>query len=285
MAPSTDVANFDAAATAAGWAQNADGSWSPTAAGQTLAYGGVTYQNFETHADLSADPNCSTCTNFVTPVVCFAKGTLIVTKRGEVPVEQLALGDEVLTMDNGFKPIKWIGRRELRHGLLQAFKNLRPIRILAGSLGGGLPWRDLVVSAQHRVLVHSAIAQRIFGTREVLVAAKHLLELPGVEIIEDAIGVEYWHFMLDQHEVVFAEGAPSESLYAGTETLKSLSSAARAELLTLFPELTNHSCQKANPARMLISGAMGRKIARRHLINSKDLLSPGWALTRCQAPT
>src|SRR5437868_13964570 len=44
---------------------------------------------------------------------CFARGTLIRTADGEVPVESLAIGALVMTT-NGALPVKWVGRQAMR---------------------------------------------------------------------------------------------------------------------------------------------------------------------------
>lgn len=170
-------------------------------------------------------------------VVCFTRGTLIKTVNGDVPVENLRSGDKVLTMDRGFQPIRWIGSRKVSSDSLQANPKLRPVRINAGAMGPGLPERDLLVSRQHRMMVRSDIAQDMFNTSEVLVAAIKLCEREGIDIVDDAQEVEYFHILFDQHEVIYAENTPSESLFAGPEAIKSLPILARKEVLTLFPEL------------------------------------------------
>lgn len=73
--------------------------------------------------------------------------------------------------------------------------------------------------------------------------------------------------MFDRHEVVFSNGAASESLYAGPEALNAIDSDATEELLTLFPEL-RHGVRPV-PARPLASGRLGRKLVMRHQRNSK----------------
>merc|ERR1711916_245042 len=78
---------------------------------------------------------------------------------------------------------------------------LRPVLIRKGALGNGLPERDMIVSPNHRMLVASDKAAIYFEEREVLVAAKHLVDLPGVAFV-DVEDVTYIHFMFDQHEVV-----------------------------------------------------------------------------------
>lgn len=203
--------------------------------------------------------------------LCFAKGTLILTTSGEKLVEDLQVGDLVLTADNGPKPILWIGTNKFSKSFLAQKETLRPIRISAGALGTGLPTSDLIVSPQHRILVRSAIAQKMFGTNEVLVAAKQLLQLGGVDIAYDIDEVQYTHFMFDQHEVVISNGAQTESLFTGPVALNSVNELARAEILAIFPELADED-YKAVPARLLASGRMGRRLAVRHGYNRKALV-------------
>ena len=209
-----------------------------------------------------------------TNVVCFTRGTLIRTAQGDVPVETLKPGALVATRDAGNQSLRWIGYRRLDAKTLQGGTNLRPIRIAAGALGSGLPLRDLLVSPQHRLLVRSAIAERMFGTNEVLVAAKHLLRLNGVDVAEELDEIEYWHFMFEDHQVVFAEGAEAESLYAGKEALLSIAPAALREIHALFPDIAQGSAP--NPVRLLIKGRQGRRLAERHQRNQRALTQPGF---------
>lgn len=202
---------------------------------------------------------------------CFLSGTLILTERGEVAVEALSVGDTVLTRDHGPRPIRWIGSRVVTAAGLARSPNLRPIRIRAGALGAGTPSSDLLVSPQHRVLVRSKIAQRMFGTDEILVAAKQLLPLDGIEVAEDIGSVEYFHILFDRHEVVISNGAETESLYTGPEALRAVGRAAQEEIFTLFPELRDHD-HKWLPARPFAPGRMARRLADRHAANGKPLV-------------
>ena len=204
-------------------------------------------------------------------LVCFAKGTQIETANGEqVAVEDLAQGDLVLTADNGLKEIRWIGCQRISADTLSQNPNLRPIRIQPGALGAGLPEQELIVSPQHRMLVRSKIAQKMFDDDEVLVAAKQLVLLDGIDIVDDLEEVTYYHFLFDQHEIVFANGAETESLYTGPEAIKSLSQDAREEVFAIFPELTEVDYE-ALSARPLVSGRKGRQLAVRHQNNRKPL--------------
>lgn len=206
-------------------------------------------------------------------VICFARGTLIRTARGEVAVEELRLGDMVQTADRGFQPLRWLAARRLSAADLAAAPHLRPIRIRAGALGAGLPRRDLTVSPQHRILVRSKVAERMFGSPEVLVAARQLLELDGVDVVEDGRGVDYWHFMCDRHEVVFAEGLEAETLFTGPESLKAIPKECREELFTLFPELRTVGRPAMPPARPLPKGSACRRMVARHIRNGKPMVA------------
>ena len=131
-----------------------------------------------------------------------------------------------------------------------------------------LPARDLLVSPQHRILVRSHIAQRMFGSHEVLIAAKQLLAINGIEQVA-ADTVTYFHILFDAHEIVLSNGAETESLYTGAQALKAVGPAARAEILALFPELRD---TPAEAARCLVPGGRAQQLARRHARNGKDLI-------------
>ncbi|WP_103172791.1 Hint domain-containing protein [Paracoccus sp. SY] len=205
-------------------------------------------------------------------VPCFTRGTVILAANGAVAVEDLEVGTMVVTRDNGHQPIRWIGRVTLLAERLRAQPNLRPIRIAVGALGPNLPAQPLVVSPQHRILIRSAIAQRMFGAPEVLVAAKQLLPLKGIDIADDLETVEYFHILFDRHEIVFANGTETESLYTGPQALRCVGRAAKAEIFALFPEL-EHTASLPPSARELASGRMGRKLAMRHLQHGKPLVA------------
>ncbi|WP_415401724.1 Hint domain-containing protein [Tateyamaria sp. SN3-11] len=222
--------------------------------------GNISFENFE---------------NINFNVVCFARGTQIAAREGLTEVEALVPGDFVLTMDHGFRPIRWIGSRRLDAIDLEMHPNLRPIRIRAGALGCGLPERDLLVSPQHRVLVRSVIAERMFGMREVLIAAKKLLVLDGFEVDTVVEGVEYFHMLFDEHEIVFSNGAPTESLFTGPEALKAVPPAARDEIMVLFPKLLDEDFEPQSARPIPKSGMSMKKLAERHHSNGKPILSVG----------
>lgn len=159
---------------------------------------------------------------------CFAAGTPILTPDGEVPVECLVPGDEVVTLDRGAKQLIWVGQRTVsgrgRHA---------PIRFAPGAIGNSVA---LEVSPQHRLLVRGWRAELLFGEPEVLVAACHLVD--GDRISRSPRdSVTYVHLLFDRHEIVEAAGVPSESFNPGADILRD-NRAMRAELADLFPELS-----------------------------------------------
>lgn len=136
-------------------------------------------------------------------VVCFLKGTMIVTDRGEVPVESLRVGDLVLTQRDGWiglRPIVWVGRREAAIGRGASGRRTAPVTFLAGALDDGVPFRDLHVSPEHAVLVDG-----------VLVPAGLLVN--DETIVQDRYrrSATYYHIETEEHCLLLADGAWSES--------------------------------------------------------------------------
>ncbi|MDF1726995.1 MAG: Hint domain-containing protein, partial [Sulfitobacter sp.] len=182
-------------------------------------------------------------------VPCFTPGTKIATPKGEVLVEDLQVGDRVITRDNGMQEIRWVGKREMTGAELEAAAHLKPVLIQKGALGNDLPERDMMVSPQHRVLIANDKTALYFEEREVLVAAKHLTDREGIDVV-DVSGTTYIHIMFDQHEVVLSDGAWTESFQPGDMTLAGIGDAQRQEILELFPELeTQEGIENYSAAR------------------------------------
>ncbi|WP_233193024.1 Hint domain-containing protein [Acidimangrovimonas sediminis] len=206
-------------------------------------------------------------------VPCFTADTMIETPEGPRRAATLTRGSLVITRDAGAQPVRWIGRRTLVPAALARAPWLRPVRIRAGALGAGVPARDLLISPQHRILLRSAIARRMFGAEEVLIAAKRLVGLDGIELAAGDRPVTYVHFLLDRHGIVFANGAEAETLLAGREALRALSAPARAEILALFPGFDG-GLTTPHAARVLAAGHKARRLVERHRANSKPLTIP-----------
>ena len=138
---------------------------------------------------------------------CFLIGTRILTPRGEVPVEELTIGDLVDTL-NGPLPVKWIGRRTFKKVASSPWhKSVAPIRVARFALHDQYPHRDLYLSPGHSLFVDG-----------VLIPVKHLVNDRSVARAEmdDREVIEYFHIELETHEVIFAEGTPAETLLVTT---------------------------------------------------------------------
>jgi hypothetical protein len=205
-------------------------------------------------------------------LLCFAQGTDILTPDGPRPVEMLAKGDLVTTMDRGAQALRWVGRRHVPAARLRSEAHLRPIRIDAGALGCGLPERDLVVSPQHRLLVRSKIADRMFQSREVLIPAKKMVSVKGISVVEACAPVTYFHLLFDRHEIVFGNGLPAESLFLGPETLRTLPEAALREIRDQFPERVSGAPALPAARRIVSRRRQVDQLLTRHRKHSRPLL-------------
>ncbi|MEP1767526.1 MAG: Hint domain-containing protein [Sulfitobacter sp.] len=177
-------------------------------------------------------------------VPCFTPGTRIATPHGEVLVQDLNVGDRVVTRDNGLQTIRWIGKQVMLRDDFEDAPHLAPIQIAKGALGNDLPERDMMVSPNHRMLVANDKTALYFEEREVLVAAKHLTGLPKVSKVME-VDTTYIHLMFDQHEVILSDGTWSESFQPGVQSLAGVGNAQRLELFEIFPELTTHDGVKS----------------------------------------
>ncbi|HGG05701.1 MAG TPA: Hint domain-containing protein, partial [Aliiroseovarius sp.] len=209
-------------------------------------------------------------------IICFTSGTFIETDAGPRLIEDLRPGDRVTRADGSHSPLRLIMRRDIDGFDLFQNPNYYPVRILAGALGAGIPGRDLLLSRQHRLLLRSAIAERMFGQREVLVSAIRLTALPGIFVDDKVDQVSYFHLVFDAHEILLAEGAPAESLLAGAQALSSLDAEAQQELHTLFPEMAQ-ATWNMHSAALIPDMKHQKKLLDRHAKNQKPVLERGTA--------
>ena len=131
---------------------------------------------------------------------CFCPGTLILTDEGEKAVEDLRVGDGVVTTAGAVEPIRWIGRRSYAGRALAGRRHLLPIRIKAGALSDATPRRDLLLSPLHAMLIDG------------LLVPAHML-VNGASIVQEPAvpSVDYIHIELDRHDTIWAEGAATET--------------------------------------------------------------------------
>ena len=157
-------------------------------------------------------------------VICFAAGTGIATPRGRVEVENLRVGDAVLTADGRAVTLRWVGAQNV-----SAMGAAAPIEFAPGALGAK---RALRLSPQHRILLHGGRVEVHSGQARGFLPAKALVGQPGIRRCPQS-RVTYYHLLCDAHEVILAEGVPCETLLLAPQSLAVLTPRARAEIALL----------------------------------------------------
>ncbi|MEP1765687.1 MAG: Hint domain-containing protein [Sulfitobacter sp.] len=187
-------------------------------------------------------------------VICFTPGTRIRTAEGTSLIENLREGDLVQTKDNGMQPLRWIGTRRMSGARLFAMPKMRPVRIAGGALGLEQPDDDLLVSPEHRMLIKGAVAQSLFNTSEVLVTAKDLINGKTITVDMQVREVTYIHVLLEQHQVLWANGLETESFHPASAAFATLDKNDRQRLLASFPDLEYDPHTYGSYARRTLSG-------------------------------
>ncbi|MDZ7575061.1 MAG: Hint domain-containing protein [Pseudotabrizicola sp.] len=167
--------------------------------------------------------------------VCYVGGTRLEGVDGAVAVEDLRAGDLIMTRDSGPQPIRWIGWSE--HRWPGTDEKLRPVRIPARSMDGQLPYRDLMISPQHRILLCKESFAFVDTDEECFAPALSFEGYRGVERDTSCQTVRYYHVLLDRHSVLTAEGLLSESFFPGPVAMRNLSFENRIQVMTMFPNL------------------------------------------------
>ena len=177
-----------------------------------------------------------------TDLTCFAAGTLIATPEGETIVESLQIGDLINTSDGRAVLVKWIGRQTV-HKLFTQPERFVPVRVSAGALGDGLPHTDLVLTADHALIID-----------DLAINASALVN--GTTIAYESIDsqperVTYYHIETEDHDVILANGAPAETFvdYVGRKAFDNF-----AEYLGLYGDeqaITEMSRPRVSAARLL----------------------------------
>ncbi|WP_338548452.1 Hint domain-containing protein [Roseovarius phycicola] len=146
--------------------------------------------------------------------VSFSRGTQITTASGaQVPIEDLRVGDDVLTRDDGVQKIRWIGQSTVR-----AVGDFAPIRIRAGALNNT---NDLILSPEHRLFIYQRSDALGAGRAEVLVRARYLVNGDTV-VQEDGGFIDYFQLLFDEHQIIYAEGIAAETLLVDPRTRAAL---------------------------------------------------------------
>jgi len=243
----------------------ADGVWSYTADNAQSAIqdlnDGDTLSEVFTVTTVFGDTTVSVTINGADEPPCFVRGTMIDTNAGPRPIETLQAGDQIVTADAGLQTIRWIGSKIVTPANVRDFDAIRPIRLQRDCFGAGVPDRDLMVSPMHRVLLQGAEPTLLFGQRQVLCAAKMLVN--GETIVRDpAPTIEYFHMLFDGHQVVQANGCLAESFLPGNVGLSNFDKMAQEEIYEIFPQLRGLPDSYGPAARQILRQYEGEIIAK-----------------------
>ncbi len=153
---------------------------------------------------------------------CFLRGTGIMTPTGEARIEDLSIGDLVETVRGKAMAVKWIGRQCYKKSGPSWPDNVMPIRIARQALDQRTPHQDLYLSPNHALFIDG-----------VLIRVKDLVN--GISIAPALPAgherIEYFHIVLDTHEVIFAEGAPAETFLVRASNHENFTNFAEYERL------------------------------------------------------
>ncbi len=188
---------------------------------------------------------------------CFGPGTRITMADGQLlPVETLETGMEVLTRDHGAQALRWIGKLTKRaHG---AFA---PVTFPPGLLGNLGP---LTLGPLQRIFLYQRGEERLGGRAELLVQAQYLVD--GQRVLQREGGfATHYSLAFDQHQIIYAEGIPVESLLVSRATVERLPETLAQELAQRFPGLN----QRAHFAHDLAEGAITEGV-RAALLRPKE---------------
>jgi hypothetical protein len=193
--------------------------------------GSYVFNNFRTAAGA---PTTFQATGTSITAVCYARGTMIRTPDGELPVERLRPGKQVITLVDGEavpRTVTWLGHRRIGLAGHRHPETVAPIRILRDAVADDMPHRDLLVSPDHAVFVD--------GT---LICARQLVNGTTIRRELDWAAVDYYHVELDRHAILLAEGLPAES-YIDTGNLGFFANSDAP--LVLHPDLTCYPTREA----------------------------------------
>ncbi len=167
--------------------------------------------------------------------ICFCHGTEIATPKGYRKIETLRPGDPVLNDKGEAEPVLWIGKTQVSFAEMLHAPERRPIRIAAHAVAPGVPFSDLYISAQHRVVLDDPAAILYFGESRVMVAAKHLVGLIAERVMPVA-ATTYYHLMFEKHEMIVSNGLASESYQPSLRAFKGLPPAVARSLSDRLPD-------------------------------------------------
>lgn len=194
-------------------------------------------------------------------LVCFTRGSNILTAFGDVPIEHLKVGDLIHTVDHGLQPVRWIGGREVTRAKMTVAPHSKPVCIRKNAFGPYLPAQDIWVSQNHKIMIDSEDSQSLFDFSTAFASAKSLVDGRSIVQEERDHDTFYIHLLFDEHQVIYVDGLPSESFFPCPGSLMSLTPEDRRQVFDLLPNLEHHPLSYGSAARDTLTWQQVKRIA------------------------
>lgn len=190
--------------------------------------------------------------------ICFTRGTLILTPDGERPIEDLRVGDHIVTSSGAPEKVRWIPKQVYTRRQGRAWDwMVAPIRVARNALATDIPNRDLILSRYHAI-----------SFSDVLIEAKCLVNGASIRRFDyPGYVLEYFNLELDGHKIIYANGVPVESYAPADERAR--------ESCINFPEYHRLYPGREYRQYTTLSPRLGPGGRRSELISRlKSLISP-----------
>lgn len=172
---------------------------------------------------------------------CMATGTLIATEDGDRAIETLQTGENVVTATGALRPVRWVGYRSVDLRRHPRPHDVMPVRVQAHALAAGCPARDLILSPDHALFIDGA-----------LVPVRYLIN--GTSVAQEtAERITWWHVELDTHDVIYAEGMPTES-YLDTGNRGAFTNAGPEHVIQAHPKFARGVWEAKSCAPLVTDG-------------------------------
>ncbi|MCV2893143.1 Hint domain-containing protein [Lentibacter sp. XHP0401] len=141
------------------------------------------------------------------PMPSLTANVPLMAQEGYRPVDKLARGDLVETVEHGPVPV-------LAHvsRTVPARGSFRPVRLRAPYFG---LQKDIIVAPDQKLVVSKPMVEYMFGCEAVLVPARHLVNGTSAIWQDLDLTTTYHQLVLPEHETLIAAGSALESLFIG----------------------------------------------------------------------
>lgn len=127
-------------------------------------------------------------------------GTALMTLEGERYAEDLKPGDRVLTKDYGAQTVKCVAYRDVDLGDQPDFA---PVLVHGNAFGAQLPARPVFLAPDQRIALRHRMFDLFFGSREVLVSARHLVGRNNITRVEGLKSITFVSLAFARHQLLY----------------------------------------------------------------------------------